>query len=149
MKINLVLRNWNKVYTKHNVDMPSLAFTPIFLLSKCSQEKVILSRHTFTQEGKIREEAQSFLLSSYLFTALPPPAPVSWDRDNGSPLPSHFVFKCLCRMYKVAMPILASGGGECIFPFDSSMPLKVHKIENFFDSDFGICVISLLVLSKY
>ncbi len=28
-------------------------------------------------------------------------------------------------------------------------PLKVHKIENFFDSDFGICVISLLVMSKY
>ncbi len=27
--------------------------------------------------------------------------------------------------------------------------LKVHKIENFFDSDFGICVISLLVMSKY
>ncbi len=27
--------------------------------------------------------------------------------------------------------------------------LKVHKIENFFDSDFWICVISLLVLSKY
>jgi hypothetical protein len=26
--------------------------------------------------------------------------------------------------------------------------LKVHKIENFFDSDFGICVISLLVLQK-
>jgi hypothetical protein len=26
--------------------------------------------------------------------------------------------------------------------------LKVHKIENFFDSDFGICVISLLVMSK-
>ncbi len=25
--------------------------------------------------------------------------------------------------------------------------LKVHKIENFFDSDFGICVISLLVMS--
>jgi hypothetical protein len=29
------------------------------------------------------------------------------------------------------------------------LPLKVHKIENFFDSDFGICVISLLVRSKY
>ncbi len=29
------------------------------------------------------------------------------------------------------------------------IPLKVHKIENFFDSDFGICVISLLVMSKY
>ncbi len=27
--------------------------------------------------------------------------------------------------------------------------LKVHKIENFFDSDFGKCVISLLVVSKY
>ncbi len=27
--------------------------------------------------------------------------------------------------------------------------LKVHKIENFFDSDFGICVISLLVISKH
>ncbi len=25
------------------------------------------------------------------------------------------------------------------------MVLKVHKIENFFDSDFGICVISLLL----
>jgi hypothetical protein len=28
------------------------------------------------------------------------------------------------------------------------MLLKVHKIENFFDSDFGICVISLLVMHK-
>ncbi len=27
-------------------------------------------------------------------------------------------------------------------------PLKVHKIENFFDSDFGICVVSLLVVHK-
>jgi hypothetical protein len=27
--------------------------------------------------------------------------------------------------------------------------LKVHKIENFFDSDFGIRVISLLVMTKY
>jgi hypothetical protein len=27
--------------------------------------------------------------------------------------------------------------------------LKVHKIENFFDSDFGICAFSLLVMSKY
>ncbi len=29
------------------------------------------------------------------------------------------------------------------------LSLKVHKIENFFDSDFGICVISLLVMPKY
>ncbi len=27
--------------------------------------------------------------------------------------------------------------------------LKVHKIENFFDSDFEFCVISLLVMLKY
>ncbi len=27
--------------------------------------------------------------------------------------------------------------------------LKVQKIENFLDSDLGICVISLLVMSKY
>ncbi len=31
----------------------------------------------------------------------------------------------------------------------SSDTLKVHKIENFFDSDFGICVISLLVMHNY
>ncbi len=31
----------------------------------------------------------------------------------------------------------------------SIIGLKVHKIENFFDSDFGICVISLLGMSKY
>jgi len=27
--------------------------------------------------------------------------------------------------------------------------LKVHKIENFFGFDFEICIISLLVMSKY
>jgi hypothetical protein len=27
--------------------------------------------------------------------------------------------------------------------------LKVHKIENFYDSDFGICVFSLILMSKY
>ncbi len=32
---------------------------------------------------------------------------------------------------------------------DSYFGLKVHKIENFFDSDFGICIISLLAMSKY
>jgi hypothetical protein len=32
---------------------------------------------------------------------------------------------------------------------DKGFLLKVHKIENFFDSDFGICVFSLLVMSKY
>jgi hypothetical protein len=41
--------------------------------------------------------------------------------------------------------------GYCMGLDDIGHPaaLKVHKIENFFDSDFGICVISLLVMSKY
>jgi hypothetical protein len=34
-------------------------------------------------------------------------------------------------------------------PLVAVFSLKVHKIENFFDSDFGICVISLIVMSKY
>jgi hypothetical protein len=32
---------------------------------------------------------------------------------------------------------------------DPQSNLKVHKIENFFDSDFGICVISLLILFHF
>jgi hypothetical protein len=36
-----------------------------------------------------------------------------------------------------------------VLNFFLSAVLKVHKIENFFDSDFGICIISLLVMSKY
>jgi hypothetical protein len=37
----------------------------------------------------------------------------------------------------------------CLGPaLESAHTLKVHKIENFFDSDFGICVISLLVMHK-
>ncbi len=35
-----------------------------------------------------------------------------------------------------------------IYPADT-VPLKVHKIEIFFGSDFEICIISLLVMSKY
>ncbi len=30
-----------------------------------------------------------------------------------------------------------------------TVPLKVHKIENFFGSDFEFCVIPLLVMLKY
>ncbi len=33
--------------------------------------------------------------------------------------------------------------------WESLPSLKVHKIENFFGSDFEICVISLLVILKY
>ncbi len=32
---------------------------------------------------------------------------------------------------------------------DFNITLKVHKIENFFGSDFEFCVISLLVMLKY
>ncbi len=38
---------------------------------------------------------------------------------------------------------------DCHFGMAYAWALNVHKIENFFDSDFGICVISLLVMSKY
>ncbi len=34
-------------------------------------------------------------------------------------------------------------------PFGHFSCLKVHKIENFFGSDFEFCVISLLVMLKY
>jgi hypothetical protein len=38
---------------------------------------------------------------------------------------------------------------ETLFYFQyQKIALKVHKIENFFDFDFGICVISLLVMHK-
>ncbi len=36
-----------------------------------------------------------------------------------------------------------------IFLLKWETQLKVHKIENFFASDFGICIVSLLVMSKY
>ncbi len=41
--------------------------------------------------------------------------------------------------------------GDCADLFEnlSEISLKVRKIENFFDSDIGICVISLLAMSKY
>ncbi len=37
----------------------------------------------------------------------------------------------------------------CFFSLVSAIVLKVHKIENFVDSDFGICGISLLVMHKW
>ncbi len=40
-------------------------------------------------------------------------------------------------------------GRKCQCACACVISLKVHKIENFFDSDFGICVISLLGMSKY
>ncbi len=46
-----------------------------------------------------------------------------------------FILKNLCYLRHLDTKVL-------------SKYLKVHKIENFFDSDFGICVISLLAMSK-
>ncbi len=43
-------------------------------------------------------------------------------------------------------------GLQVIYVIDTSgtfKPLKVHKIEIFFGFDFEICIISLLVMSKY
>jgi hypothetical protein len=59
------------------------------------------------------------------------------------------------RFLGVGCSLISSLLGPSNFPtkFVVSTPepvfLKVHKIENFFDSDFGICVISLIVMSKY
>ncbi len=39
--------------------------------------------------------------------------------------------------------------GYLILTINVPLSLKGTQIENFFDSDFGICVISLLVMSKY
>jgi hypothetical protein len=58
-------------------------------------------------------------------------------------------------------PLLPTGIGERFIQTISNLghaallrrrelpPLKVHKIENFFGSDFEFCVISLLVMLKY
>ncbi len=40
------------------------------------------------------------------------------------------------------------GGSWTVSYYKKISPLKVHKIENFFDSDFEICFISLLVMHK-
>ncbi len=53
---------------------------------------------------------------------------------------------CVCMEPKRNLMIKLNMKNLCFF---ITLVLKVHKIENFFDSDFGICVISLLVMSKY
>ncbi len=54
-----------------------------------------------------------------------------------------FYINNVIRRFLIAQKICSS-----FFPSLSNIILKVHKIENFFDSDFGICVISLLVMHK-
>jgi hypothetical protein len=71
-----------------------------------------------------------------LYTPLPPPPPP--QHLSSLPLhlkgPKHEIF--VAELFMQFKPVWVDD-------------LKVHKIENFFDSDFGICVISLLVMSKY
>jgi hypothetical protein len=64
----------------------------------------------------------------------------SYRNVNDSRLPS--------LLHDVSLPPPPVHKRSCFFLF-SLKTLKVHKIENFFDSDFGICVISLLFMSKY
>ncbi len=52
------------------------------------------------------------------------------------------LFLCINRMIVLIVLFSNEKIGQYV------LVLKVHKIENFFDSDFGICVISLLVMSK-
>jgi hypothetical protein len=63
-------------------------------------------------------------------------------------------YRDLCKLY-VNSPHIKKGDfkGEIfdllLFTLINRIKLKVHKTENFFDSDFGICIISLLVMPKY
>jgi hypothetical protein len=76
---------------------------------------------------------------------------IPWNRFRG---PIHVQKYQLCLLCdctisiheysSVYLPILWAR-----YSMSSTIPLKVHKIEKFFDSDFGICVISLLDMSKY
>jgi hypothetical protein len=50
--------------------------------------------------------------------------------------------------WRVCRPVIADSH-DFDAEQDPALHLKVHKIENFFDSAFGICIISLLVMSKY
>ncbi len=56
-----------------------------------------------------------------------------------SKIPSLYSFVCSAKYHRIV---------DCPTVSSVDLWLKVHKIENFFDFDFGICVISLLVMHK-
>jgi hypothetical protein len=58
-----------------------------------------------------------------------------------------FVLAKIAAMAKIAEVIDTNNAFSFINVF--CVILKVHKIENFFGSDFEFCVISLLVMLKY
>jgi hypothetical protein len=84
-----------------------------------------------------------------LFPFLRPHRPASWAGSRaGSPVfVSVSVVSLVLRWKHLSILLLPIPVTSITFPWSSS--LKVHKIENFLDSDFGICVISLIVMSKY
>jgi hypothetical protein len=51
---------------------------------------------------------------------------------------------CVCIRLRIHFTLCTSTRSAT----QTSLPLKVHKTENLFDSDFGICIISLLVMHK-
>ncbi len=55
------------------------------------------------------------------------------------------IFSKSAEMYWNIIPISA----DTTPPLSLDSTLKVHKIEIFFGFDFEICIISLLVMSKY
>ena len=62
-----------------------------------------------------------------------------------SDFPIRYILSLLCSATILLYNSVLLRYGACAL----GACLKVHKMENFFDSDFGICVISLLVMSKY
>ncbi len=50
----------------------------------------------------------------------------------------NFLKRHICGFYSIIFKTVSS-----------AVPLKVHKNENFFGSDFKFCTISLLVMLKY
>ncbi len=57
------------------------------------------------------------------------------------------LFLTRCRTYQITAPPQTKMTSKD--DIKGLVSLKVHKIENFFDSDFEFCVISLLVMLKY
>ncbi len=73
------------------------------------------------------------------------------EANNGQPHESYHVF--LSLLHAACRTLACQKEGWHAASIDLSqktmIPLKVHKIENFFCSDFELCVISLLVMLKY